>query len=88
MVKWPAWKKNIILIIVSVYSFLGNSSLTGPSVYISIYSEQFGISHAQASGLISYPNLAFGFGRCYLDEVNRFTKANYFQDLSFLSLCT
>ncbi|KAJ5965334.1 MFS transporter [Penicillium waksmanii] len=64
--QWPGWKKNIILIIVSVYSFLGNSSLTGPSVYISIYSEEFGISPAEASGLISYPNLAFGFGSLLL----------------------
>ncbi|KAJ5111210.1 MFS transporter [Penicillium argentinense] len=56
----------MILIIVSVYSFLGNSSLTGPSVYISIYSEEFGISQAEASGLISYPNLAFGFGSLIL----------------------
>ncbi|CAI7663556.1 unnamed protein product [Penicillium manginii] len=66
--QWPGWKKNIILIIVSIYSFLGNSSLTGPSVYISIYSEEFGISPAEASGLISYPNLAFGFGRVCPDE--------------------
>lgn len=54
--------------IVSVYSFLGNSALTGPSVYINIYTEEFGISQAQASGLISYPNLAFGFGISYLNE--------------------
>ncbi|CEL07443.1 hypothetical protein ASPCAL10600 [Aspergillus calidoustus] len=63
---WPAWKKNAILVIVSVYSFLGNCALVGPSVYISIYSEEFGISHADASGLISYPNLAFGFGSLIL----------------------
>ncbi|KAL2839084.1 major facilitator superfamily domain-containing protein [Aspergillus pseudoustus] len=63
---WPAWKKNAILIIVSVYSFLGNCALVGPSVYISIYSEEFGISPADASGLISYPNLAFGFGSLIL----------------------
>lgn len=60
--QWPMWKKNIILIIASIYSFLGNSSLVGPSVYIGMYSEEFGISAARASGLISYPNLAFGFG--------------------------
>lgn len=41
---------------------MGNSALTGPSVYITIYSEEFGISSAEASGLISYANLAFGFG--------------------------
>ncbi|KAF9892977.1 hypothetical protein FE257_000569 [Aspergillus nanangensis] len=64
--QWPTWKKNIILVIVSVFSFLGNSSLVGPSVYIAIYSEEFGVSHAAASGLISYPNLAFGFGSLLL----------------------
>ncbi|KAL4936934.1 hypothetical protein BDV06DRAFT_232928 [Aspergillus oleicola] len=63
---WPTWKKNAILIIVSIYSFLGNCSLVGPSVYIDIYSEEFGISHADASGLVSYPNLAFGFGSLIL----------------------
>ncbi|RDW86766.1 uncharacterized protein DSM5745_03408 [Aspergillus mulundensis] len=63
---WPTWKKTSILIIVSIYSFLGNCSLVGPSVYIEIYSEEFDISHADASGLISYPNLAFGFGSLVL----------------------
>lgn len=60
--QWPMWKKNMILVIVSLYSFLGNSSLLGPSVYIGLYSEEFGVSPAKASGLISYPNLAYGFG--------------------------
>ncbi|KAL2014373.1 hypothetical protein VTN00DRAFT_1898 [Thermoascus crustaceus] len=64
--QWSTFKKTMILIIVSVYSFLGNSSLLGPSVYIAIYSEEFGISHATASGLISYPNLAYGFGSLFL----------------------
>ncbi|KAL4810097.1 major facilitator superfamily domain-containing protein [Aspergillus unguis] len=63
---WPQWKKNAILVLMSFYSFLGNCSLVGPSVYIEIYSEEFGISHAAASGLISYPNLAFGFGSLLL----------------------
>lgn len=52
----------MILIICAAYSFLGNSALLGPSVYIGIYSELFGITPAKASGLISYPNLAYGFG--------------------------
>ena len=64
--QWPKWKKNTILVIVAFYSFLGNSSLTGPSVYIGLYAEEFGISPAAASGLISYPNLAFGFGSLIL----------------------
>lgn len=52
----------MILIIVSLYSFLGNSALVGPSVYLEIYSKEFGISVTEASGLVSYPNLVFGFG--------------------------
>ncbi|OQD77089.1 hypothetical protein PENDEC_c003G04315 [Penicillium decumbens] len=64
--QWPIWKKNTILLIVAFYSFLGNSSLTGPSVYIGLYSKEFEISPAEASGLISYPNLAFGFGSLLL----------------------
>ncbi|KAJ9392111.1 hypothetical protein DTO063F5_870 [Paecilomyces variotii] len=64
--QWPNWKKTMILIIVSVYSFLGNTSLVGPSVYITMYSEEFGISPAVASGLVSYPNLAFGFSSLVL----------------------
>ncbi|KAL3418245.1 hypothetical protein PVAG01_09961 [Phlyctema vagabunda] len=59
---WPNYKKTMILIIVSLYSFLGNSALLGPSVYIGIYAADFKISPTKASGLISYPNLAFGFG--------------------------
>ncbi|PGH15228.1 hypothetical protein AJ79_02593 [Helicocarpus griseus UAMH5409] len=64
--QWPSWKKNTILVIVSLFSFLGNSALLGPSVYINIYSEEFGVSHATASGLVSYPNLSFGFGSLIL----------------------
>lgn len=53
------------MIICALYSFLGNSALTGPSVYIAIYAEQFGVTEARASALISYPNLAFGFGEYF-----------------------
>ena len=60
--KWPASKKAMILVVVSAYSFLGNSATLGPSVYIDIYAEEFGVSPVLASGLVSYPNLAFGFG--------------------------
>ncbi|KAL4871028.1 hypothetical protein BDV12DRAFT_184131 [Aspergillus spectabilis] len=63
---WPIWRKNSILAIVSIYSFLRNCALVGPSVYIEIYSQDFGVTHADASGLISYPNLAFGFGSLIL----------------------
>lgn len=64
--QWPAWKKNAILAICAVYSFLGNSALLGPSVYIGIYSKEFGIDPNTAAGLINYPNLAFGFGSLIL----------------------
>lgn len=61
--QWPNWKKNMILVICSLYSFFSNSSLLGPSVYISIYAKEFGITPTKASGLISYPNLLYGFGK-------------------------
>lgn len=61
----------MILIICSLYSFLGNSSLLGPSVYIEVFAEAFGITPTKASGLISYPNIMYGVGTlitvpCYL----------------------
>lgn len=56
----------MILIICSLYSFLGNSALLGPSVYIGIYAEEFSISPTIASGLVSYSNLAYGFGSLLL----------------------
>ncbi|OAA63521.1 Major facilitator superfamily domain, general substrate transporter [Niveomyces insectorum RCEF 264] len=64
--QWPASKKNAILIIVSVYSFLGNATLTGINVYIPLYTELFGVSPTAASTLISYPNLCFGFSSLLL----------------------
>jgi predicted MFS family arabinose efflux permease len=51
---------------VSVYSFLGNSALSGPAVYLVIYSLEFNIDVNTASHLISYPNLAYGFGSLLL----------------------
>ncbi|KAK7529286.1 major facilitator superfamily domain-containing protein [Phyllosticta citribraziliensis] len=64
--QWPNWKKTTILVLLSFYSFLGNSALLGPSVYIQIYSKEFGISPTTASNLISYPNLIYGFGSLLL----------------------
>ncbi|KAI0901351.1 putative MFS transporter [Annulohypoxylon nitens] len=60
--QWSNFKKTMILIICSFYSFLANSSLIGPSPYIDLWSEEFGVSPTKASELVSYPNLAFGFG--------------------------
>jgi len=72
--QWSNSKKTMILIIVSLYSFLGNSALVGPSVYLEIYAEEFGISVTEASGLVSYPNLVFGFGMLSL-KGNPFLKS-------------
>ncbi|KAF2110807.1 major facilitator superfamily domain-containing protein [Lophiotrema nucula] len=64
--QWSNTKKSLILLVCSLYSFLGNSALLGPSVYIGLYSELWGITPTKASDLISYPNLAFGFGSLLL----------------------
>ena len=58
----------MILVICALYSFLGNSSLLGPSVYLEIYAEEFGITVPKASNVISYPNLAYGFGELYIKK--------------------
>lgn len=68
---WTKSKKMMILILCSLYSFLGNSALVGPSVYLEIYSEEFGISVTTASGLVSYPNLVYGFGMQFSTRSNR-----------------
>jgi len=70
---WPQYKwtpgcvvannrKIAILTICAFYSFLGNAALLGPAVYIIPWAEEFGIDPGTASGLISYSNLAYGFG--------------------------
>jgi MFS family permease len=64
--QWSGWKKGIILALASLYSFLANSSLLGPAVYIGIYIEEFQISPTTASGLVNFPNLSFGFGALLL----------------------
>ncbi|KAI0435770.1 putative MFS transporter [Xylaria telfairii] len=58
--QWSKFKKTTILVIVCVYSFLGNSALLGVGPYITLWSEVFEVSQAEASTLISYPNLAYG----------------------------
>ncbi len=61
--QWSNFKKTMILIICSFYSFLANAALIGPSPYIDLWATEFEISPTKASELISYPNLAFGFGK-------------------------
>ncbi|GAP88033.1 putative mfs transporter protein [Rosellinia necatrix] len=58
--QWSRFKKTMILIIICIYSFLGNSALLGVGPYITLWSELFGVSQTEASTLISYPNLAYG----------------------------
>ncbi|GAB1316941.1 Serine/threonine kinase 16 [Madurella fahalii] len=64
--QWSNTRKSLILLVCSLYSFLSNSALLGPSVYISIYAEEFQITPNEASNLVSYANLAFGFGSLLL----------------------
>jgi predicted MFS family arabinose efflux permease len=60
--QWPKWKKTMILAICSLYSFLSNTALLGPAVYITIFSEDLHVSPVKASQLISYPTLVYGMG--------------------------
>ncbi|KAI0910190.1 putative MFS transporter [Ustulina deusta] len=60
--QWSRFKKTMILVICSFYSFLANSALLGPSPYIGLWAQEFDISPTKASELVSYPNLAFGLG--------------------------
>ncbi|KAK4235084.1 major facilitator superfamily domain-containing protein [Achaetomium macrosporum] len=64
--QWSNTRKSLILLVCSLYSFLSNSALLGPAVYIGIYAQEFGITPNQASNLVSYANLAFGFGSLLL----------------------
>ncbi|KAH7120515.1 major facilitator superfamily domain-containing protein, partial [Dactylonectria macrodidyma] len=59
---WSRRKKNTILFLVSVYSFLANGALYGPSVYVNYLAELFHTTPSKASQLVTYPNLLFGFG--------------------------
>ncbi|KAI1172870.1 putative MFS transporter [Nemania sp. FL0916] len=58
--QWSTTRKTTILVIICIYSFLGNSALLGVGPYITLWSEFFNVSQAEASTLISYPNLAYG----------------------------
>ena len=51
----------MILVVICLYSFLGNSALTGIAPYVVVYSMTFGISPTEASNLLTYPSLAYGF---------------------------
>jgi len=74
--KWPKFKKSMILVIICLYSLLGNTALTGVSPYIVLWAGIFGISPTEASNLITYPNLAYGFGRLPCTPRHKFRAAN------------
>ncbi|KAK1760242.1 protein HOL1 [Echria macrotheca] len=69
--QWPKLKKHMILLCCCLFSFLGNSTLIGPSTYIGLFSVEFGVDPNTAAGLINYPNLAFGFGSLVLVPMYR-----------------
>lgn len=52
----------MILAICSLYSFLSNTALLGPAVYITIFAEDLQVSPVVSSQLISYPTLVYGIG--------------------------
>ncbi|KAH7276237.1 major facilitator superfamily domain-containing protein [Fusarium solani] len=59
---WSKRKKLTILFLVSIYSFLSNGALFGPSVYVNYLAELFQKTPNETSRLVTYPNLLFGFG--------------------------
>jgi hypothetical protein len=70
--QWSSTRKSLILLVCSLYSFLSNSALLGPAVYIGIYAQEFGITSNEASNLVSYANLAFGFGGFFFSLFSTF----------------
>ena len=56
----------MILLVCCLYSFLGNAALQGPSPYLNLFSEIFGVTSSKASKLVTYPNLVYGFGSLIL----------------------
>ncbi|KAH7186259.1 major facilitator superfamily domain-containing protein [Fusarium flagelliforme] len=59
---WTRGKKNTILLLLAVYSFLVNGALIGPSVYVNLLAQRFDKTTSEASQLVNNPNLLFGFG--------------------------
>lgn len=64
--QWSEFKKTMILVICSLYSFLANAAIIGPSPFINLWAAEFDVEPAVASELISYPNLVFGLGSIIL----------------------
>ena len=61
----------MILFCCCAFSFLGCSALLGPSVYIGVWSAEFGVDPNTAAGLVNYPNLVYGFGNMILIPLYR-----------------
>ncbi|KAF5540677.1 hypothetical protein FNAPI_10430 [Fusarium napiforme] len=59
---WTPRKKYLILFLVSLYSFVANGALIGPSVYVNLFAQQFGKTPGETSQLVNNPNLLFGLG--------------------------
>ena len=56
----PQWRKNAILIVVVLYSLVGNSTCLAPSVYILPFATYFDVSPNDSSKIVSYGILAYG----------------------------
>jgi hypothetical protein len=61
-----SWVRTLTGLRCAAYSLLGNAANTGPAPYIGLFIEEFYIGPTVASGLVSYPNLAYGFGTLLL----------------------
>lgn len=69
--QWSKFKKHMIMFCCCLYSFLGISSLLGPSTYIGLWAAEFAVDANTAAGLVNYPNLIFGFGSIVLVPLYR-----------------
>lgn len=56
----PQWRKHAILIVVVLYSLIGNSTGLAPSVYILPWAAAFNVSPNVSSKIVSYGILAYG----------------------------
>ncbi|KAJ4285992.1 hypothetical protein N0V88_008179 [Collariella sp. IMI 366227] len=56
--QWSTARKNMILLVCALYSFLANTALLGPAVYIGIFAQEFNVSPNDASNIYAAGLLA------------------------------
>lgn len=73
----------------SLYSFFANGALFGPSVYVNYMATIFETTPNVTSRLVTYPNLAFGYGAflsILLLMESTVTESGYLGSLVFVPL--